>query len=69
MLGITKDGELIQINQSGLMGHKFIGFILFSADDLSKNHSLTAAHLVSKDYQQLRTLSLQALHISQSRGQ
>lgn len=69
MLGITKDGRVVEINQSGLTGQKFIGFIVFSADDLSKNHGLSAAHLVSKDRQQLYMSALQALHINQSHVQ
>ena len=66
MLGITSNGELIKISESGMTGQQFLGFIVFDTNDLSEKHQLMACRLVSKDCQQLQKSALQALHINQS---
>ena len=63
MIGITKEGYLIEINDlSPLTGVKLIGILVTSPDDLSTNHLNIANRFYHKDSQQLHRLVLEVLH-------
>lgn len=67
MIGITKEGQLIEIEDSSpLAGVQLIGVLVNNPSDLSSNHLNIANHFYSKDFQQLRELSLHVLHTNQS---
>ena len=68
MIGITKKGELLVINEnSSITGHQFIGVIITDPTKLDDSYTNIANHFYSKDHQQLDKLVLKALHTNQSR--
>ena len=67
MIGITKEGQLIEVmDSSPLTGVKLIGVLITNPNDLSENHLNTANHFYHKDSQQLCKLALHALRTNQN---
>ena len=62
MIGITKEGQLIEINAQGVTGMSFLGFIICSQSDLSEEHQIKGCHLSAPDSSELRELILLVLH-------
>ncbi|RLL28854.1 hypothetical protein D9K80_17525 [Acinetobacter cumulans] len=67
MIGITKKGELMAIDEnSSITGHQFIGVIITNPHKLDESCANIANHFYSKDHQQLDRLVLEALHTNQN---
>lgn len=67
MIGITKKGELLVIDEnSSITGHQFIGVIITDPTELDDSYTNIINHFYSKDHQQLDKLVLKALHTNQS---
>lgn len=62
MIGITKDGQLIEINGQGLTGVSFLGFIVSSQSDLSEERQITGCYLSEPNSSELRESILRILH-------
>lgn len=63
MIGITKEGQLIELKDSSpLTGVQLIGVLVTNPGDLSENHLNIANRFYRKDSQQLHKLALEALH-------
>lgn len=62
MIGITKEGLLIEIKQQGLTGVSFLGFIVTDQNDLHEKHQFIGCHLSEPDSLELQELILETLH-------
>lgn len=70
MIGITKEGQLIEItNISSLTGVKLVGVLITDASDLNQDYLNISNHFYCKDSQQLCNLALHALRTNQNRPQ
>lgn len=70
MIGITKEGQLIDIKESSsLTGMKIIGVLVTDPKDLNPNYLNISNHFYHKDSQQLCSLALYALRTDQSHPQ
>ena len=68
MIGITKKGELVEIQtNSAITGHQFVGLIITDPSQLSCDIAHIANHFYCKDPEQLQNLTLDALHTNQNR--
>ena len=67
MIGITNDGQLIEItNLSSLTGVKLVGVLVNDSHDLNPAYLNISNHFYRKDSQQLCNLALHALRTNQS---
>ena len=67
MIGITNDGQLIEItNLSSLTGVKLVGVLVTDSHDLNPAYLNISNHFYRKDSQQLCNLALHALRTNQS---
>lgn len=67
MIGITKEGQLIQItNLSSLTGVKLVGVLVTDSNDLNPDYLNISNHFYHKDSQQLCRLALHALRTNQN---
>jgi hypothetical protein len=67
MIGITKEGQLIDItNSSPLTGVKLVGVLITDSNDLNSDYLNISNHFYHKDSQQLCNLALHALRINQN---
>lgn len=62
MIGITKEGELVEIKKQGLTGVDFLGIIITDQNDLSEKNQIIGCHFSEPDSSQLLELIQQALH-------
>lgn len=70
MIGITKEGQLIEItNSSSLTGVKLVGVLVTDSHDLNSDYLNISNHLCHKDPQLLCSLALHALRTNQNRLQ
>lgn len=68
MIGITKEGLLVEIKQQSLTGLDFLGFIVTDQNDLHEKHQFIGCHLSEPDSVELQELILQTLHKYQNQG-
>lgn len=67
MIGITKEGQLIEIsNLSSFTGVKLIGVLVTDSSDLNPGYLNISNHFYHKDSQQLCNLALHALRTNQN---
>lgn len=70
MIGITKDGQLIEIKDSSpLAGVKLIGVLVTDSHDLNPAYLNISNHFYHKDSQQLCNSALHALRTNQNQLQ
>ena len=66
MIGITEQGQLIEITESSpLTGVKLVGVLVVNANDLNPDYLNISNHFYRKDSQQLCSLALHALRTNQ----